>query len=571
MQIDTNNLQGSLRTLINYVKEDKKTYFIGIFLSVIIGLMEFAGITSLIPAVALFFGEEISGIPHTIKKYVELLHPAVIGVAFAFLILLQTALNLFRETYLVKKMAKWRTDLSIDYIRGISYSEWSGLGKLQPGEVEVMLTRNIGISMKLRHMTANFISDCVLGMIYISIAIFISFYTSILFISLAVMFGAIQKLTLKWRVKFSIIARDKYILIARKVIEYFSDSRTLALSNKKNFLNMLHSHLEYAAHAQKKTDQLNVVFKNIYQPIMLSLFIIAGIIAIFYLKHPASTLLGVLYVFYRAAPRLINIGRGYGEIIGESPVDVVPEIQRWQRFSAKQDGTLPPKDTSIVFHRVNMGYNEKEYLLTNVEFYVNPFELICITGKSGTGKSTILDVICGFHAPLNGSVKLGGIDYFQVDWSIWRNKIGLVRAEGVVVSGAWVDNVAFLYEKPDLEKVNKMLDHVGLLTYVETFPETIHSYIEARGANLSAGQRQRILLARALYREPKLLILDEPTSNLDIKTEEEINQLLLKLKGKMTMIVISHREYLMEQADKIYKVGDDGKVELAKFKKRMYF
>ena len=147
MQKTHTDFKSSVRTLINYLKEDKKTYCIGIIISVIVGILDFAGVSSLIPAIALFLGEETSAISPIFSKYIQSVNLPVVGVVFASLILIQTALNLFGEIYFLKKMAAWRTNLSIDYIRGISYSEWNGLGKIQPGEMEVMLTRNIAISI----------------------------------------------------------------------------------------------------------------------------------------------------------------------------------------------------------------------------------------------------------------------------------------------------------------------------------------------------------------------------------------------------------------------------------------
>lgn len=555
-------LKNSVQIIINYIKEDRKTYFVGISLSVVIGVFEFLGVTSLIPAIALFLGEEISSIPPVIKQYIQSIDQVTLGIAFAFLILLETALNLFRENYFVKRMAQWRTNLSIDYLRSVSYSEWNGVGKIPLGEIEVMLTRDIAISMKLRHMTANFISDCVLACIYVGIATLISFHTALLFISLAVSFGLIQKLTLKWRIKFSVAARDNYVLIARKAIEYYSDTRSIVLSNKESLLRMFRKHLEDASQSQRKTDQLNVIFKSIHQPVLLFLFIITTIIALFYLKQPASTLLGLFYIFYRAAPRLINVSRGYGEILGESPVDVTPKIRYWQQFSLVQNGALEPQHAGIVFDNVSLGYDGTPNLLQNIQFRVDPFETVCITGMSGSGKSTIFDTICGFHKPEKGRVLLGEVEYDSINWPAWRNKIGLVRPEGIVVSGTWIDNVAFLDDAPDLEKVKKVLDNIGLLSHVESMPESIWSNLDPRGANLSAGQRQRLLLARALYRNPEILMLDEPTSNLDMKTESEIDQLLLELKGKMTILVISHSESFMKKVSKVYQIDRDGTFKL---------
>lgn len=553
------NKQPSWRTLLNFVKEEPRTYLIGIGLAVVVGVLELIGVSALIPALAVSRGDALSGVPRIVGQYFPLLSPLMAGVVVAVLILVQTAVSYLRESYFVKRIARWRTEYSLDYVRSIAYSDWSGIGTLQPGEVEVMLTRNIALAMKLRHMTANFIADIILSLIYIVIVVLISWYTVFLFFALGLVFLLMHALTVKSRMRYVILSRDRYVEIARKVIEYFSDTRSLVISDRGRFLNVLRRFLNDAAFAQQRNDQLNVFFKNIHQPVIVFFFIVSAVI-FYVLGQSIATLVGIFYIFYRAAPHIVNVISGYGTIIGESPIDVVPEIARWHRFAPPSGGGIPPKDASIVFDRAYVGPQEDKVLLHGVQLTVGSGELVGIVGKSGTGKSTLLDVICGFQAPRQGSVVLGGVDSRDLDWSVWRQKLGLLRAESAVVSGTWVENVAFLTENPDLEKVGRLLDMVGLGSLVATFPEGIHAHITARGENLSAGQRQRLLMARALYRDPQLLILDEPTSNLDVATELAMYDLLLRFKGKMTIVVVSHREQILKHADKVYEVTTTGSV-----------
>lgn len=552
----------SIRTLINFVREDPRVYLIGIVLAVVVGLLELVGVSTLIPALAVSRGDALSGVPRIVGQYLPLFSPLIAGVVVAVLILVQTSISYLRESYFVKRVARWRTAYSIDYVRSIAYSDWSGIGKLQPGEVEVMLTRNIALAMKLRHMTANFIADVILSLIYIVFVVLISWYTVFLFGALGLVFLLMHAFTIKARMRYAVLARDRYVEIARKVIEYFSDIRGLLISDRGRFLNVLRNFLNDAAFAQQRNDQLNVFFKNIHQPVIVFFFILSAVI--FYtLGQSIATLVGIFYIFYRAAPHIVNVISGYGTIVGESPIDVVPEIARWHTFAPPQGGGMPPRDASIVFDEADIGPQADKALLYGVQLTVNPGELVGIIGKSGTGKSTLLDVICGFQAPRQGSVVLGGVDSKHLDWAAWRQKLGLLRTESAVVSGTWVENVAFLTEHPDFEKVDRLLEMVGLRSLVATFPEDIHAHITARGENLSAGQRQRLMMARALCRDPQLLILDEPTSNLDVATEIAMYDLLLQFKGKMTILVVSHREQILKYADRVYEVTTAGNVREA--------
>lgn len=551
----------SWRMLLDFVKEEPRTYLIGIGLAVVVGVLELAGVSALIPALAVSSGEALSGVPRIVGQYLPLISPIVAGVIVAVLILAQTAISYLREYYFVKRIAIWRTEYSIDYVRSIAYADWSGAGKLQPGEAEVMLTRNIALSMKLRHMTANFIADIILSLIYTVIVVLISWYTVFLFIAIGLVFSLMHTLTVKSRMRYAVLARDRYVEIARKVIEYFSDTRSLIISDRGRFLNVLRHFLNDAAFAQQRNDRINLFFKNVHQPVIVSFFIISA--AAFYaLGQSIATLVGIFYIFYRAAPHIVNAISGYGTIVGESPIDVIPEIARWHTFAPPQSGGTAPKDGSIFFDGVDVGYKDGVPLLKAVYLEVKPGQLVGMIGKSGTGKSTLLDIICGFQAPRRGSVVLGGVGSKQLDWSAWRQKLGLLRAESVVVSGTWVENVAFLTENPNLEKVSRLLDMVGLGSLVGTFTEGIHSHITARGENLSAGQRQRLLMARALYRDPKLLILDEPTSNLDVATEMAMYELLLQFKGKMTILVVSHQKQILKHADRVYEVATDGRMRV---------
>lgn len=131
------------------------------------------------------------------------------------------------------------------------------------------------------------------------------------------------------------MAKNRYIEIAKKVIEYFSDQRTISLNNKEVFLKKLRINFEDAAQAIKKMDVLNVVvLKNINQPILLFLLMFVAVISVIYLKLSTPVLLGIFYIFYRALPRLLNVTRGYGDILSASPIDVIPEIERWKKLKS---------------------------------------------------------------------------------------------------------------------------------------------------------------------------------------------------------------------------------------------
>jgi ATPase subunit of ABC transporter with duplicated ATPase domains len=179
--------------------------------------------------------------------------------------------------------------------------------------------------------------------------------------------------------------------------------------------------------------------------------------------------------------------------------------------------------------------------------------LVALVGRSGSGKSTLLDLLCGFTRPQVGEIRVWGQDPAGIRYEDWlMPRVSLLRPESVLITGSIASNIALLEEAPDRERIAGLVQRVGLEDILGQYG--LDTPIQARGDNLSAGQRQRLLLARALYKSPALLILDEPTSNLDVRTEHDINQLLASLKGSITMVVVSHRGKLLKEADRIYRI-----------------
>lgn len=196
--------------------------------------------------------------------------------------------------------------------------------------------------------------------------------------------------------------------------------------------------------------------------------------------------------------------------------------------------------------------------LQNINAVIPAGKTTALVGMSGSGKTTLLKLFLGFYNPDEGSIKIGGKDLMKIDLSAWRKNIGAVMQDGYIFSDTIINNIALGDNSPSIERVKESL-YIACADFVFDLPVGLHTKIGAEGLSLSSGQRQRILLARAVYKRPALFFLDEATNALDAINEKAIYENLhTELKGK-TVVIAAHRLSTISNADQIL-VFDNGQI-----------
>lgn len=191
-------------------------------------------------------------------------------------------------------------------------------------------------------------------------------------------------------------------------------------------------------------------------------------------------------------------------------------------------------------------------ILEGLNLEVRPGEFLAITGSSGGGKTTLLKLMLGLRAPTAGAVTLDGQTATPDLWRAWREQVGVVAQDDRLLSGTIADNIAFFDPDLDMVRVQQAAMAAQVHADIARMPMQYLSLVGDMGSTLSGGQKQRVLLARALYRQPRILILDEGTANLDVQTEEVIADLIAQL--PITRIVVAHRPALLRRADRVLVV-----------------
>ena len=210
----------------------------------------------------------------------------------------------------------------------------------------------------------------------------------------------------------------------------------------------------------------------------------------------------------------------------------------------------------IEVKNLSFKFSEK-ILFKNFNILIKKNSFIGIKGASGSGKSTFLNMISGLIKPQEGEILVDGINIFE-NIKEWRNKLGYVSQSVFLIDDSIKKNIAFGLEDKDIDytKLNIAIQNSGLSNYINSLESKENTIVGERGIRISGGQKQRIGLARALYFSPEVLILDEATNSLDKETEDNILKELLKIKDKITLIIVSHENEPLKIADKIYDLNE---------------
>jgi ATP-binding cassette subfamily C protein len=230
-----------------------------------------------------------------------------------------------------------------------------------------------------------------------------------------------------------------------------------------------------------------------------------------------------------------------------------------EQAAEHREGTRTPTLLAgCELHNVGFTYGRGP-VLTDVSLQVPAGRITTLVGQSGSGKTTIADLLLGLYSPDQGTVLVDGVDLRELDIAQWRSMIGYVPQEIILFNDTIMANVGLGDAAIDEDRVRAALLASGLGPLLAELPEGLDTLVGERGFKLSGGQRQRVALARALVNQPRLLILDEATSALDPKTEEEISTTVAAQAGYTTVLAITHQPSWVERADRIYMV-EDGRV-----------
>jgi ATP-binding cassette, subfamily B, bacterial HlyB/CyaB len=239
---------------------------------------------------------------------------------------------------------------------------------------------------------------------------------------------------------------------------------------------------------------------------------------------------------------------------------------------------IPELEGDIRFKGVYFRYSGEEtpYVLENINLSIKPGEVVAIVGRSGSGKTTLAKLLVGFYPPTEGSLTIDGYDIGVVDKEYYRAQVGYVMQTNLLFSGTVAENIAGGSDEPDRRRIEEVAKKADAHGFISKMPLGYQQVVGERGVGLSGGQIQRLCIARALYRNPRLLVLDEATSALDSQSESNIIASMDEMLKGRTAVVIAHRLSTIMRADKILvlyegKIVEEGRHEELVERRGMYY
>lgn len=443
--------------------------------------------------------------------------------------------------------------------RSMARVQWLSFIQIRSSDINHVMTSNLTTIDNATYGLFALISTIFVVIIHVAIAMMLSFTLScVAIVSSGILFMVLRPLNRRsyelgeqWRKTMSsLFAVLMEHLSGMKVAKSFGAEE----KHIESFCS-LSANLEQQANRFAGILSSTGMYYQIGGVVVIGIFFFVGVQI---LEIPVSSLLIMLFLFASLVPMFSWMQRTWQGTLNMLPAyRAVLEMQDTfnSAIEPQLHGVVNPLELEkgVEFRDVSFKYDKSgpHCVIDHLNLFIKARETTVILGASGGGKSTFADLLTGLLVPDSGDVLIDGKVLDGNVLHSWRKSVGYVPQESLLFHDTLMQNMLWASEKSSEEDIWKAFELASAAEFIKKLPEGLMTVVGDRGVRLSGGQRQRIALARALLRKPTLLLLDEATSNLDVNNERQIISALQDLRGKMTVVFISHRESVVECADRV--------------------
>ena len=548
-------------------------------LSLVAGLMELAGVALIYPVIILIMT------PNVIIKHapqLEFLNPVLLGLSIGLLVLL---LFVFKNLFMIfiqyiqaKFITNWKKDIAARFMEYYMYAPYKKIMKTSQSDKIYTLETLSSVAID---------GFVVRGLNLMTNVIIVSMIIGLLFIKFPIpAIGAIVfvVITLYLQNKFFKNRTNALAATMEKISKKHSDTILESISNIKELKilsaeNMFFDEYTNTEKKYRETQKLQN-FYNSAPPyiveilVVIALLILACIISL-QTSNDNTRLMAsfaiVVAALFRIAPALnriqssiinINASRNFVKKINEKYEAC--DLGNFQKEKLQADGKLDFND-KIELKNINFSYKGNKQVLKNISFTIKKGDFVGIIGLSGAGKSTLADIITGLLPADSGEIIVDDTRLTQQNFQKFRRMLGYVPQQINILDKSIKENVAWGCKKIDDNGIIQALKAAQIYDTIKEYPQGIDSNIIIGSNGLSQGQKQRLAIARALYRDPEIIILDEATSALDVQVEHEITEMLKEISSSKTIIAIAHRLSTLKVCNKLIYMKDGVIVDIGTF------
>ncbi|MEM7054553.1 MAG: ABC transporter ATP-binding protein [Pseudomonadota bacterium] len=473
------------------------------------------------------------------------------------LILLKTGFVLLANRQVGYAVAQVATDLRLDLLRAVVSSRWRYYLSKSVGSLSNAMATEAQRASEGYLQGAIMATQVITASVYALVAVLISWQVTLaaLLLSLVVLFS------LNLLVRVAGRAGRKQTGLLKSILTIMTDQLSAikplkAMAREEQMDALLSAQTRELNQSLRKQVFSKEAMKALQEGILVVLAAIGLFIMLEQIGMELAAVMILIFLLARITGLLSKAQRAWQmTAISESAFWSLTEaIEEARNEREPKHGQLKPSlNQAIRFDHVSFSHPGKP-VFEDASFSLPVGQLSVITGPSGAGKTTLIDLVAGLLRPDHGQIMIDATDLQQIDQFQWRRLIGYVPQEALLVNDSILNNITLGSEGITREDVEQALAAADALSFVQQMPEGVDTFVGERGGQLSGGQRQRLAIARALVHRPKLLILDEATSNLDQASEQAVLATIEGLKQNLTMLAVTHHQPLLDRANQVLRV-----------------